>query len=58
MLGLIGQMGIAGSSEDGVVTEEFLHLNQIDAGLDQVGGVAVSQAVGRNLFLRPQAATT
>ena len=42
MLGLIGQMGIAGGGEDGVVAEEFLHLDQIDAGLDQVGGVAVS----------------
>jgi hypothetical protein len=42
MLCLIGQMGIAGGGEDGVVAEEFLHLDQIDAGLDQVGGVAVS----------------
>ena len=58
MLGLIGQMGIAGGGEDGVVAEEFLHLDQIDTGLDQVGGIAVPQAMGRNLFLRPQAATT
>ena len=58
MLGLIGQMGIAGGGEDGVVAEEFLHLKQIDTGLDQVGGIAVPQAVRRNLFLRPQATTT
>ena len=58
MLGLIGQMGIAGGGEYGVVTEEFLHLDQIDTGLDQVGGIAVTQAVGCNLFFRPQAETT
>jgi hypothetical protein len=58
MLGLIGQMGIAGGGEDGMVAEEFLHLDQIDTGLDQVGGIAVAQAVGGNLFFRPQAATT
>ena len=58
MLDLIGQMGIAGGGEDGVVTEVFLHLDQIDTGLDQVGGIAVPQAVGRDLFLRPQATTT
>ena len=58
MLSLISQMGIAGGGEDGMVAEEFLHLDQIDAGLDQMGGIAVPQAMGRNLFLRPQAATT
>jgi hypothetical protein len=42
MLGLIGQMGIAGGGEDRVVAEEFLHLDQIDTGLDQVGGIAVT----------------
>ncbi len=41
MLGLIGQMGIAGGGEYGVVAEEFLHLDQNDTGLDQVGGIAV-----------------
>jgi hypothetical protein len=58
MLGLIGKMGIASSGEDGVVTKEFLHLDQIDSGLNQVGGIAVAQAVRCNLFFRPQAATT
>ena len=42
MLGLVGQMGIARSGENGVMAEKFLHLDQIDPGLDQVGCIAVS----------------
>ena len=42
MLGLVGQMGIAGGGENRVMAEELLHLDQIDARLDQVGGIAVS----------------
>ena len=55
MLGLIGQMGIAGGGENGVMAEDLLHLDQIDTGLDQVRGIAVAQAVGRDLFFSPQA---
>ena len=58
MLGLVGQMGIAGGGENRVMAKEFLYLDQIDAGLDQVGGIAMSKRVGRDLFFRPQAATT
>jgi hypothetical protein len=42
MLGLVGQMGIAGGRENGVMAEEFLYLDQVDAGFDQVGCVAVA----------------
>ena len=41
VLGLIRQMGIAGGGENGVMTEEFLHLDQIDASLDQVSCIAM-----------------
>jgi len=58
MLGLVSQMGIAGGGENGVMAEELLHLDQIDAGLNQVGCIAVAQAVRRDLFFRPQASTT
>ena len=67
MLGLVGQMGIpqgdffrgvASGGQNGVVAEEFLYLDQIDTGLDQVGSIAMAQAVGRDLFFRPQATTT
>ena len=58
MLGLIRQMGIASGGQDGVMAEEFLYLDQIDTGFDQVGGVAVAQAVRRDVFFRPQARTT
>ena len=42
MLGLVGQVGIADGGENGVMAEKLLHLDQIDPGLDQVGGVAVA----------------
>ena len=48
MLGLVGQMGIAGGGENGVMAEEFLDLDQIDAGFDQVGGIpdSVRRSIG------------
>ena len=58
MLGLVGQVGIADGGENGVMTEEFLYLDQINTGLDQVSCVAVPQRVWRDLFFRPQASTT
>ena len=54
MLGAVSQVGIAGGGENGVVPEELLYLDQIDTGLDQVRGIAVAQAVGGDLFFRPQ----
>lgn len=47
-------MGITGGGEDAVVTEDFLYLQQIDAGFDQMGGVAMAQTVRGNLFFKPQ----
>jgi hypothetical protein len=58
MLGLVSQMGISGGGENGVMAEKLLHLDQIDARLDQVSRIAVPQAVWRNLFFRPQALIT
>ena len=58
MLGLVGQVGIAGGGEYGVMAEKLLHLDQVDPGLDQVGRIAVPPAVGRDLFFRPQASVT
>lgn len=34
-----------------MVTEDLLDLDQIDAGLDEVSGVAVTQAVRGDVFL-------
>ena len=42
MLGLIRQVGIADGGEYGVMAEEFLYFNQVDARFDQVGGIAVA----------------
>ena len=57
MLGLVGQVGEADGGENRVMAEVFLHLDQIDAGLDQVSGVGVATVRG-DLFFRPQASTT
>jgi hypothetical protein len=51
-------MGIAGSGENTVVAEDFLHFQQIDTGFDQMCGIAMAQAVRRNLFFSPQAWAT
>ena len=58
MLGLISQMGISGSGENGVMAEKLLHLDQIDARLDQMSCIAVPQAVWSNLFFKPQVPIT
>jgi len=58
MLGLIGEMRIAHRREDRVMAENLLDLNEVDAGLDQVSGIGVAQAVRRDLFFRPQDWTT
>ena len=58
MLGLVGQVGIAGGGEDGVVTEDLLDFDQVDAGFDQVGCIAVAQTVRGDLFFRPQDSVT
>ena len=42
MLGLVGQVGIANRGENRVMAEKLLYLDQIDTGLDQVGGIAVA----------------
>lgn len=56
--GVAGEVGVAGGGQDAVVAQDLLHLQQIDTGFDQVRGVAVAKAVGRNLFLRPISCTT
>ena len=58
MFGLVRQVGIARGGQNGMVAEDFLYLDQIDAGLDQVSCIAVAQAVRADVFFRPQARTT
>ena len=51
MLGLVSQMGVTRRSKNRVMAEEFLNLDQVDAGFDQVSGIAVAKTVWRDLFL-------
>lgn len=54
MLGLVGEVRVSRHGENRVVAEKLLHFDQIDAGLDQVGCIAVAQRMGRDLFFSPQ----
>ena len=58
MLGLVSQVSVAGGRENGLMTENLLDLDQVNASFDQVRGVAVAQAVWRDLFFRPQVSMT
>jgi hypothetical protein len=58
VLGLIGQVGVTDGGEDRVMAEVFLDFDEVDAGLNQVGCIAVAQAVRADVFFRPQAVTT
>ena len=57
-LPLFGEMGVAQGREDGLVAEDFLHFQQVDARFNQMGGIAVAQAVRRNSFFKPQSRAT
>ena len=51
---MVGEVGVFGGGEDGMVAEDLLNFQQIDARLDQVSGVGVAKAMGRDLFFIPQ----
>ena len=54
-VGMRCQVGVFGGGQDASVAEDFLHLQQIDPRFDQMSGIAVPQAVQRDLFFIPQA---
>lgn len=58
MVGMGSQVGILCRGQDAPMTEDFLHLQQVNARFDQMGGIAVAQAVQGDLFFIPQACTT
>jgi len=39
--GMRGQVGVSGGGQNGVVTKDLLHFQQVDPGLDQMGGIAM-----------------
>ena len=50
-VGVAGEVGIPRRGQDRVVAENLLDFQQINAVLDQVRGIAVTQAVRGDLFL-------
>ena len=57
-LALFGEMGVTEGGENGLVPEDLLHFEQVDACFNQMGGVTVAQAVRRNSFFKPQSRVT
>ena len=53
-LALFGEVGVTQGGEDGLVTENLLHFQQVNTRFDQVGGIAVAQTVWRDSFFKPQ----
>ncbi len=47
------EVGVSGGGQDRPMAEDFLDFEQVDACLDQVGCVAMTQAVRCDLFLIP-----
>ena len=58
MLRLIGEMGVANRGQNGLMAEDFLNLDQIYAGFNQMRGIAMAQTVRRDLFFTLQASAT
>ncbi len=58
MRGVRGQVRVSGRGQNASVAEDFLHLQQVNAGFNQMSGIAMAQTVRRNLFFIPQACTT
>lgn len=56
--GDLGEMGIAGGGLRALVPEQRLDVAQIDTGLQQMRGEAVTQRVDRHRLGMPQSATT
>ena len=55
---MFSEMGVAQGSEDGLMTENLLYCQQVDARFNQMGGIAVAQTVRGEFFLTPQAWVT
>ena len=50
-LALFGEVGVTQRGEDGLVPEDLLHFQQVNARFNQMGGIAVAQAVWGEFFL-------
>jgi hypothetical protein len=42
MLRLLGEVGVPNGGQDGLMAEDFLDLDQIDTGFNQMRGIAVA----------------
>lgn len=51
-------MGVFGGCQDTAMAKDLLYFEQVDAGFDQMSGIAMAQAMQGNLFFIPQALTT
>jgi len=57
-LALFGEMGVAEGGEDGLVAEDLLYFQQVNARFNQMRGITVAQTVRCNSFFKPQSRVT
>ena len=55
---MFGEMGITAGSDHRVMTEDFLHFEQVNACFDQMSCIGMAKAVRRNSFFKPISAVT
>ena len=52
------EAGVSAGGQDVGMAQDLLHLLKADARLNQMSGITVPQAMGTDLFFRPQLAAT
>jgi len=55
---MFGKMGITTGGDHRVVTEDFLHFEQVNTRFDQMGSIRMAKAVRCNSFFKPISAVT
>lgn len=55
---LFGEVGVTTGGDHRVVTENLLYFEQVNARFDQMGGIAMAQAMRRNSFFKPICSVT
>lgn len=50
---MLGEMGVTTGGDHRMVTENFLHFEQVNARFDQMSGIGMAKTVRRNSFFKP-----
>lgn len=55
---MFGEMGITAGGDHRMVTEDFLHFEQVNTRFDQMSCIGMAKAVRRNSFFKPICSVT